>query len=62
MRLEMAAMLVPLSSGSVVMILRIKYKGILGTLLTNDFPKHNVCQHDCDLFWGQEHYQKQLES
>ena len=39
MRSEMAAVLVLLSSGSVVMILRIKYKGILGTLLTDDFSQ-----------------------
>ena len=38
-RSEMAAVLVPLSSGSVVLTLRIKYKGILGTLLTDDFSQ-----------------------
>jgi len=55
----MAAVLVPLCSGSVVMIL---YKGILGIFQQMIFPKLNLYQHDCDLFWGQVHYHKQLES
>ena len=48
-RSEMAAVLVLLSSGWVVSILRIKYWGLLV------FLKSNVYQHDCDLFLGQVH-------